>query len=743
MAGFQLPFGVKPVNAVPVDYYSGPYTSTISIQDAIDLANSSIPQGIRFKTMEVRLIVNGIGVKYWYRDGIDDINLVEFTTSTSFYLQGGTTYSSDTTSNIYRTGAVNIGSNANSSSDAKLYVSSNQPGAFRLEDGTQGPGYLLTSDINGVAGWTVSNYLTIASASSPFYIQGGVSYSFDTTADIYRTGSLNIGSGTATNGRFVVSSSTGSVSLVIDNSGNVYNMSRGLNNTLFGYQAGPSTTGISNTAIGYLSLLNNGSGVSTFTLSNPGSGYTASSTYSNVQLSYISGSTASTYPIVTVFVGAGGTVSTVTLVTTGTGFIDTTTVMGANLGSSATFSISTLTISSGSYNVGVGAFSLGKNTTGERNTALGFSSLYNNVSGYYNTAVGYQTSFNNTTGQINVAIGYQTSYNNTTGQQNVAVGYRTLYSNAVGNFNTAIGQRALYSNIADKNTALGAETMFYNTTGTFNTALGQEALRVNTTGSYNTAVGNFALLSAQSDFSTALGREAGRYSSNATLIASTASLFLGYNSKSLDINSYNEVVIGATAVGNGSNSVTLGNDSITKTILKGNVGIGTASPSTKLHIYATQSGAFQLQDGSEGVGLTLISDEYGFASWTSSTILVTGTFGTLEPPYKVYTALLTQTGTNAPVATVLENSVPIDITYGYVAAGVFNVSFPYPSNIVSTKLAIILGKIMNEQSAGTYTYDSLGYSGGNITFNLKTKMNASTFSNYVLNNTFIEIRIYN
>ncbi len=74
-------------------------------------------------------------------------------------------------------------------------------------------------------------------------------------------------------------------------------------------------------------------------------------------------------------------------------------------------------------------------------------------------------------------------------------------------------------------------------------------------------------------------------------------------------------------------------------------------------------------------------------------------------PYKVYTALLTQSGTDAPVAKVLENSAPINITYIYVANGIFKVSFPYPSDIAYTKLAIILGKLVNEQSGAIYTYD--------------------------------------
>lgn len=50
----------------------------------------------------------------------------------------------------------------------------------------------------------------------------------------------------------------------------------------------------------------------------------------------------------------------------------------------------------------------------------------------------------------------------------------------------------------------------------------------------------------------------------------------------------------------------------------GNVGIGTASPSTKLHVYATQSGAFRLVDTTQGSGYVLTSDANGVGSWTSS-----------------------------------------------------------------------------------------------------------------------------
>jgi hypothetical protein len=42
--------------------------------------------------------------------------------------------------------------------------------------------------------------------------------------------------------------------------------------------------------------------------------------------------------------------------------------------------------------------------------------------------------------------------------------------------------------------------------------------------------------------------------------------------------------------------------------------------------------------------------------------------------YKVYTALLTQSGTDAPVATVLENTLGFTPTYSYEAVGAYNIN---------------------------------------------------------------------
>ena len=76
-SGLQIPFGVQPVNPVPVDAWSGPYSGATEVA-ALSAANASIPSGVRFQSLEVRLIIAGVAYKYWYRDGITDVNLVEF-----------------------------------------------------------------------------------------------------------------------------------------------------------------------------------------------------------------------------------------------------------------------------------------------------------------------------------------------------------------------------------------------------------------------------------------------------------------------------------------------------------------------------------------------------------------------------------------------------------------------------------------------------------------------------------------
>ena len=54
-------------------------------------------------------------------------------------------------------------------------------------------------------------------------------------------------------------------------------------------------------------------------------------------------------------------------------------------------------------------------------------------------------------------------------------------------------------------------------------------------------------------------------------------------------------------------------------------------------------------------------------------VLVGGSGGSSDSrPYKVYTALLTQSGTDAPVATVLENTLGGDVVWSYNSIGIYH-----------------------------------------------------------------------
>lgn len=73
--GLQIPFGIQPVNPVPVDAWSGPYGS-------IEEALSSIPIEIRFPTMEIRVLSDAGNEIYWFRNGVGDGDLILFTQTT-------------------------------------------------------------------------------------------------------------------------------------------------------------------------------------------------------------------------------------------------------------------------------------------------------------------------------------------------------------------------------------------------------------------------------------------------------------------------------------------------------------------------------------------------------------------------------------------------------------------------------------------------------------------------------------
>jgi hypothetical protein len=189
--------------------------------------------------------------------------------------------------------------------------------------------------------------------------------------------------------------------------------------------------------------------------------------------------------------------------------------------------------------------------------------LHNNKTGNNNVALGLESLFNNIEGDNNVASGFQSLFKNIDGDNNVASGYQSLYNNTIGNTNVALGRESLFNNIeGDDNIALGIQSLYRNTTGNYNIASGYISLLQNTTGSYNIAYGYNA------GNNTTVG-------SNQT---GSNSIFIGKDTRANADGEENQIVIGASATGKGSNTVTLGGPAITATYLKGDVqGSGAAT----------------------------------------------------------------------------------------------------------------------------------------------------------------------
>lgn len=230
----------------------------------------------------------------------------------------------------------------------------------------------------------------------------------------------------------------------------------------------------------------------------------------------------------------------------------------------------------------VGVQAMSSNTTGAGNTAIGRFSLAGNVEAANNTAVGDSGLRFNTTGQENVAIGYRTAEGNLTGSRNVSIGQAACLLMQEGDENVAIGYSVLSTSTeaADSNVAIGF-------------------LSLHEIGSNSTSIGHGALIQASEVDNCAIGAEAG-----GSLTTGFSNVFLGF-AAGLHANqaadASNSIAVGAAAFTTASNQAVLGNDEVTQTILRGDVGIGIGT--------TTPQGVLQTLSEESDSWLTELSDQ--------------------------------------------------------------------------------------------------------------------------------------
>jgi len=177
-----------------------------------------------------------------------------------------------------------------------------------------------------------------------------------------------------------------------------------------------------------------------------------------------------------------------------------------------------------------------------------------NGDGGFNSFYGFDAGFFNTTGKANSFFGSSAGQSNTTGVSNSFFGLQAGYGNTTG----------------ANNSFFGFSAGFNSTTGHDNSIFGTNA-GLNQSGNYNTYIGGQAGQTTSGDTNTFIGFNTGVQGQSAS------NTLLGYSASLGSANLTNATAIGAGAIVSKSNSLVLG---ATGT----NVGVGTVSPSARLHV---------------------------------------------------------------------------------------------------------------------------------------------------------------
>lgn len=109
------------------------------------------------------------------------------------------------------------------------------------------------------------------------------------------------------------------------------------------------------------------------------------------------------------------------------------------------------------------------------------------------------------------------------------------------------------------------------------------------------------------------------------------------------------------------------------------------------------------------------------------------------PSYKVYTALLSQSGQNAPAEIILQNTLGGNVIYEFTSDGIYSIELG--DLYITDKVGIFISPTGNSNNYNVSSSISIQYN-GSTGYVLRTFDNTGALSNKGLGKTMIEIRIY-
>jgi hypothetical protein len=223
--------------------------------------------------------------------------------------------------------------------------------------------------------------------------------------------------------------------------------------------------------------------------------------------------------------------------------------------------------------------------------------------------------------------------------QNVAIGADALAS-GTGTRNTAVGYGSMksYSGTSfDNNTSIGYYNLPVLTSGSGNTSVGAESMMALTTGTENTSIGNQSLINTTGSNNVGIGKRAGQ-----TISSGSQNTIIGTNADVAVNNLSNATAIGYGANVAASNTIQLGNTSVTNVKTSGTLTAGSVTyPNT---------------DGTNGYYLK--TDGSGTASWAAVSTGV-ASVGAISA---------TPTANGASITSGVLNLAPADETNGGIVS---------------------------------------------------------------------------